>query len=59
VDRLLELHDIAVRNGANAVMVNGMTTGFSAVRILRKHAQVPIVSHFDFMGPSFNFPGSV
>jgi ribulose-bisphosphate carboxylase large chain len=51
VDRLIELHDIAVGNGANAVMINGMTTGFSAVRMLRKHSKVPLVSHFDFMGP--------
>ena len=56
VDRLLELHDIAVKNGANAVMVNGMTTGFSAVCMLRKHAQVPIVSHFDFMAPFIQLP---
>jgi len=56
VDRLLELHDIAVANGANAVMINGMTTGFSAVRMLRKHAQVPLVSHFDFMAPFIQLP---
>jgi len=56
VDRLLELHDIAVKNGANAVMVNGMTTGFSAIRMLRKHAQVPLVSHFDFMAPYIQLP---
>jgi len=56
VDRLLELHDIAVANGANAVMVNGMAVGFSAVRILRKHAQVPIVSHFDFMAAYIQLP---
>jgi len=47
VDRLLELHDLAVKNGANAVMVNGMTTGLSAVRMLRKHTQVPLFAHFD------------
>ncbi|MDP2965364.1 MAG: RuBisCO large subunit C-terminal-like domain-containing protein [Pelolinea sp.] len=56
VDRLLELHDIAVANGANAVMVNGMTTGFSVVRMLRKHAKVPIVSHFDFMAAYIQLP---
>ena len=56
VDRLVELHDIAVSNGANMVMVNGMTTGFSAIRMLRKHAQVPIVSHFDFMAPYIQLP---
>jgi len=51
VDRLIELHDIAVGAGANAVMVNGMTTGLSAVRMLRKHTQVPLVGHFDFIAP--------
>jgi len=51
VDRLIELHDIAVDAGANAVMVNGMTTGLSAVRMLRKHARVPLVGHFDFIAP--------
>ena len=56
VDCLLAHHDIAVKNGANAVMVNGMTTGFSAVRMLRKHSQVPLVSHFDFMGPYIQLP---
>jgi ribulose-bisphosphate carboxylase large chain len=56
VDRLVESHDIAVANGAKAVMINGMTTGFSAVRMLRKHAQVPLVSHFDFMAPFIQLP---
>ena len=56
VDRLLELHDIAVANGARLVMVNGMTTGFSAIRMLRKHAKVPLVSHFDFMAPYIQLP---
>lgn len=51
VDRLLELHDIAVECGANALMVNGMTTGLSAIRMLRKHTQVPLVAHFDFIAP--------
>ncbi len=56
VDRLLELHDIAVENGANALMVNGMTTGLSAVRMLRKHARVPLVGHFDFIAPFSRLP---
>jgi ribulose-bisphosphate carboxylase large chain len=51
VDRLNEPHDIAVDAGANAVMVNGMTTGLSAVRMLRKHTKVPLVGHFDFIAP--------
>jgi ribulose-bisphosphate carboxylase large chain len=56
VDQLIASHDIAVQNGAKAVMINGMTTGFSAVRMLRKHAKVPLVSHFDFMGPYIQLP---
>ncbi|MYD09858.1 MAG: ribulose 1,5-bisphosphate carboxylase [Chloroflexi bacterium] len=51
VDRLIHLHDIAVERGANALMVNGMTTGLSAVRMLRKHTRVPLVAHFDFIAP--------
>jgi ribulose-bisphosphate carboxylase large chain len=49
VDRLVELHDIAVAGGANALLVNGMTTGLSAVRMLRKHARVPLVGHMPFV----------
>jgi len=51
VDQLLRLHDIAVERGANALMVNGMTTGLSAVRMLRKHTRAPLVGHFDFIAP--------
>jgi ribulose-bisphosphate carboxylase large chain len=46
VDRLIELHDLAVRNGTNCVMINGIMMGLSAVRVLRKHSQVPMMSHF-------------
>jgi ribulose-bisphosphate carboxylase large chain len=56
VDRLRELHDIAVENGAGAVMINGMTTGLSAVRMLAKHAAVPVVGHFDFIAPFTRMP---
>ena len=49
VDRLIELHDSAVAGGANALLVNGMTTGLSAVRMLRKHTQVPLVGHLPFI----------
>jgi len=56
VDRLLELHDMAVENGAGAVMVNVMTVGLSAVRMLRRHARVPIVGHFDFIAPFSRIP---
>ncbi|UCD79362.1 MAG: hypothetical protein JSW26_28855 [Desulfobacterales bacterium] len=56
VDRLIELHDIAVAGGANALLVNGMTTGLSAVRMLRKHSQVPLVGHFPFIAPFTRAP---
>jgi ribulose-bisphosphate carboxylase large chain len=56
VDRLLELHDVAVAGGANAVMVNGMATGLSAIRMLRRHTQVPLVAHFDFIAPLTRAP---
>jgi ribulose-bisphosphate carboxylase large chain len=46
VDRMGDLYDTAVRNGANAVMVNGILTGISAVRALARKAQVPLMSHF-------------
>ena len=49
VERLIELHDIAIAGGANALLVNGMTTGLSAVRMLRKHTQVPLVGHLPFI----------
>lgn len=56
VDQLIRLHDVAVTNGANALMVNGMTTGLSAVRMLRKHTKVPLVGHFDFIAPFARIP---
>jgi ribulose-bisphosphate carboxylase large chain len=56
VDRLEKLHDLAVANGANAVMLNSMTIGLSAVRVLRRHAVVPLVSHFDLYGSMTQIP---
>jgi len=49
VDRMIEQHDIAVRNGANALLINAMPVGLSAVRMLRKHTQVPLIGHFPFI----------
>ncbi len=49
VDRLVELHDIAVENGANALLLNTMPIGLSAIRMLRKHNKVPIIAHFPFI----------
>ncbi len=51
VDRMPEMYDFAVRNHANAVMINGMTTGLSIVRVLAKKGQLPLFSHFDFIAP--------
>lgn len=56
MDRMLELHDIAVASGVNAVMVNAMATGLSAVRALRRRSQVPIVAHFDCIAPMARHP---
>jgi ribulose-bisphosphate carboxylase large chain len=56
VDRLQENHNLAVNNGANAVMLNSMTTGLSAVRVLRKKSSVPLVSHFDLYGAMTQIP---
>jgi ribulose-bisphosphate carboxylase large chain len=49
VDRLAELHDLAVAKGANALLVNAMPVGLSGVRMLRKHATVPLIAHFPFI----------
>jgi ribulose-bisphosphate carboxylase large chain len=49
VDQLIPLHDIAVANGANALLVNAMPVGLSGVRMLRKHATVPLIAHFPFI----------
>ncbi|NVO12863.1 MAG: ribulose 1,5-bisphosphate carboxylase [Rhodoplanes sp.] len=49
VDRLVELHDLAVENGAGALLVNAMPVGLSAARMLRKHATVPLIAHFPFI----------
>jgi len=51
VARLAELHDLAVAQGANALLVNAMPTGLSAVRQLRAHTQVPLMAHFPMIAP--------
>ena len=56
VDRLIDMHDIAVKNNANALMLNTMTVGLSAARMVRKHTQVPLVAHFDFIAPFTRIP---
>ncbi len=49
VDRLVALHDVAVANGANLVMLNALPVGLSGARMLRRHARVPLVAHFPFI----------
>jgi ribulose-bisphosphate carboxylase large chain len=56
VDRLRDLHDLAVSNGANAVLVNAMPVGLSAVRMLRRHARVPLIAHFPFTASFSRLP---
>lgn len=56
VDRLIKLHDLCVRNGANALMINTMTVGLSPIRMLRRHTRVPLVAHFDFIAPFTRVP---
>ncbi|MHC5040039.1 MAG: RuBisCO large subunit C-terminal-like domain-containing protein [Planctomycetota bacterium] len=56
VERLVELHDLAVGNGVNALMVNGLATGLSAVRWLARHTRVPLVGHFDLIAPMARIP---
>ena len=56
IDRLVELHDVAVGNGANAVMVNALPVGLSAVRMLRRHARVPLIAHFPFIAAAARLP---
>lgn len=56
VDRIFELHDLVVSMGGNAVMLNTMAVGLSAVRMLSKKTKVPIFSHFDFIAPFSRMP---
>jgi ribulose-bisphosphate carboxylase large chain len=46
VHRLAELHDLAVSKGANALLINALPVGLSAVRMLAGHTRVPLVAHF-------------
>jgi ribulose-bisphosphate carboxylase large chain len=53
VDRILELLDIVTQEGeGNAVMLNSMSTGLSAIRMVRKHSHLPIIGHFACTAPS-------
>jgi ribulose-bisphosphate carboxylase large chain len=56
VDRLCDLHDTAVAAGAGAVMLNALPVGLSAARMLRRHAQVPLVAHFPLIAAASRLP---
>lgn len=56
INRVNELHDVAVANGINAVMVNVMAMGLSAVRMICRRASVPVVAHFDCIAPMSRHP---
>jgi len=56
VDRLCALHDLAVGNGANLLLINTMTVGLSAVRMLRRHTRVPLIGHFAFIAAASRLP---
>ena len=56
VERLVELHDLAVAQGATAVMVNALPVGLSAIRMLRRQARVPLVAHFPFIAACSRIP---
>ncbi len=56
VDRLLELHDLAVANGANALLLNTFPLGLSAVRLLSRHTQVPLFAHFPMQAALTRLP---
>lgn len=56
VDRIMDLHDLVVEAGGNAVMLNSMTIGLSATRMLSKNTKVPVFSHFDMIAPFTRMP---
>ncbi|MDD5773079.1 MAG: 2,3-diketo-5-methylthiopentyl-1-phosphate enolase [bacterium] len=57
-DRMFEKAHKAIKNGANSLMVNTYTVGFSAMSALAedKSINVPILSHPDFAGAMFESP---
>lgn len=57
VSRLTRLHDVAVANGAGALLVNAMPVGLSGIRMLREQARVPIFGHFPMIAALSRVPG--
>ncbi len=46
IDSLSKLYETVVGAGANAVMINSIFMGMSALRSLRRKSSIPIMSHF-------------
>ncbi len=57
VSQLTRLHDLAVGNGANALLVNALPVGLSGVRLLREHSRVPLFGHFPMIAAAGRVPG--
>ncbi len=57
VDRLIDLHDRSVANGANMLLINALPVGLSAVRMLSRHTGVPLVGHFPMIAALSRLPG--
>ncbi|ODS37584.1 hypothetical protein BEH94_10185 [Candidatus Altiarchaeales archaeon WOR_SM1_SCG] len=47
VDKILDAADIVMDNGGNCVMLNFVTTGFSALRVLSENTKLPVHCHRD------------
>jgi len=60
VDKVLENAKKAIEAGTNCLMLNYLTVGISAVRMLaeEKSIQVPILVHLDFAGTMYESPHS-
>ncbi|MFX1274263.1 MAG: RuBisCO large subunit C-terminal-like domain-containing protein [Promethearchaeota archaeon] len=60
VERMFELADIVQEHGANALMVNHISVGYSAMRKLAEDpsVKVPILGHMDLAGAFYQDPWS-
>ncbi|MHA1281033.1 MAG: RuBisCO large subunit C-terminal-like domain-containing protein [Promethearchaeota archaeon] len=58
VERMFELADIVQEHGANALMVNHISVGYSAMRKLAEDpsVKVPILGHMDLAGAFYQDP---
>lgn len=57
VSQLTRLHDVAVGNGASALLVNALPVGLSGVRLLRDHSRVPLFGHFPMIAAASRVAG--